>query len=286
MHEIRTAYVPGEGVRKQPLVATKKNRRESDARLGGSLTAVPVKRQESRLTDTRAEDRLVDVAESAVITFRRRKYEVRVVNVSGGGTMIESDLEPRIGERIDVQFADCNRTRCSVRWLREGRIGLEFEEETTIIASRKVKDYIYGSQAENAEPHEPSRTMNVREPRHGLIWTGILYWSFEAFTVRIRNISSEGVMLECEKEIAPGSQVRLNVAEAGTLAGEVRWSQGGQLGIRFEQRFDMRLLAQSRPTQSPSRPGIVTPEYLRSDGHKNSPWFAAWDRFTPKDLAG
>jgi hypothetical protein len=287
MHEIRSAYVPGEGVRKQPLVATKKNRRADDKKVGASLAAVPVKREESRLTDTRAADRLRDAVESATITFRRRKYEVPVINVSPGGAMIESELDPRIGERLDIQFADCNRTRCSVRWVRGGRIGLEFEEETTILGSAKVRSYVYGAQAgQIAAPtgQDASRKLIMREPRQGLIWTGILYWSFEAFTVRIRNISGEGVMLECEKEIQPGAQVRLNIAEAGTMAGEVRWSRGGQLGIKFEQRFDLRLLAQTRPSASPDRPGVVKPDYLKSDGHKNSPWFAAWDRLTPEDL--
>ncbi len=287
MHEIRAAYVPGEGVRKQALVATKKNRRADDKKIGASLAAVPVKRQETRLTDTRAADRLRDAVESAAITFRRRKYEVPVINVSPGGAMIQSDLEPRIGERLDIQFADCNRTRCSVRWVRGGRIGLEFEEETTILGSAKVRSYVYGAQAgQVAAPSgaDANRKLIMREPRQGLIWTGILYWSFEAFTVRIRNISGEGVMLECEKEIQPGAQVRLNIADAGTMAGEVRWSRGGQLGIKFEQRFDLRLLAQTRPSASPDRPGVVKPDYLKSDGHKNSPWSAAWDRLTPEDL--
>lgn len=287
MHEIRSAYVPGEGVRKQPLVATKKNRREDDKKLGASLAAVPVKRQESRLTDTRTADRLRDAVEAATITFRRRRYEVPVINVSPGGAMIQSDLEPRIGERLDIQFADCNRTRCSVRWVREGRIGLEFEEETTILGSAKVRSYVYGAQAgQVASPtgEDANRKLIMREPRQGLIWTGILYWSFEAFTVRIRNISAEGVMLECEREIEPGAQVRLNIADAGTMAGEVRWSRGGQLGIKFEQRFDLKLLAQTRPSASPDRPGVMKPDYLKSDGHKNSPWFSAWDRLTPEDL--
>jgi hypothetical protein len=287
MHDIRSAYVPGEGIRKQPLVAAKKNRREDDRKLGASLTAVPVKRQETRLTDTRAADRLRDAVEAATITFRRRKHEVPVINVSPGGAMIESDLDPRIGERLDIQFADCNRTRCSVRWVRGGRIGLEFDEETTILGSAKIRSYVYGAQAgQVAAPHgdEAARKLIMREPRQGLIWTGILYWSFEAFTVRIRNISAEGVMLECEKEIEPGTQVRLNIADAGTVVGEVRWSRGGQLGLSFEQRFDLRLLAQTRPGASPDRPGVMKPDYLKSDGHKNSPWFAAWDRLTPEDL--
>jgi len=65
-----------------------------------------------------------------VITFRRRKIEVEVVNLSPHGVMIESDIEPRVGEKIEIRFEDCNRTLCTVRWMKGHHFSLEFATET------------------------------------------------------------------------------------------------------------------------------------------------------------
>src|SRR5689334_21871605 len=106
--------------------------------MGGSLTAIKSKREETRKSTQRAEARHLKVIEQAVVTFQRRKYQVRVLNVSSRGAMVEGELEePIIGARLDIQFNDCNRTECSVRWVRGSRIGLEFCKETLIIAPPK-----------------------------------------------------------------------------------------------------------------------------------------------------
>jgi hypothetical protein len=54
-------------------------------------------------------------------------------------------------------------------------------------------------------------------------------------------------MLDCSNDIPVGSTVRLNLSEAGTLEGEVRWSRGGQVGMRFFQKFDLQQLARAKP---------------------------------------
>src|SRR3712207_5123808 len=106
------------------------------------LTAIAVKRQESRLTNQRREERHRDILENATIYFRRRKYDVPVVNVSSNGVMIESDIEAWIGESVEIQFADCNRTKSVVRWIRDNRVGLEFNDETTIIGPASLQQFI------------------------------------------------------------------------------------------------------------------------------------------------
>src|SRR5206468_6472729 len=65
---------------------------------------------------------------------------VPVVNVSSHGVMIRSDIEPRLGERMDIQFEDCNRTTCYVRWVKGGQIGIEFAHETVLIMPPHAAD--------------------------------------------------------------------------------------------------------------------------------------------------
>jgi hypothetical protein len=43
--------------------------------------------------------------------------------------MIESGLEPRLGETVLVEFPECSKIHAFVRWAREGRIGLNFGHE-------------------------------------------------------------------------------------------------------------------------------------------------------------
>ena len=91
-------------------------------------------------------------------------------------------------------------------------------------------------------------------------------------------------MVETDRDLVEGQQVVLDLGPAGTATGCVRWSRSHQLGILFDHPFGMRDLAAVRPTGE-SSPRMVKPEYLRSDGHADSPWATAWDKFTPEDLA-
>jgi hypothetical protein len=283
MHDLRSAILSGEGVRPHTPIATKQPKK-AQASLG-SLTAIPVKREESRLSNERREDRHRDILTGALIYFRRRKYEVTVINVSAGGAMVEAEIGPRIGEQIEIQFGDCNRTKCAVRWVRGTRIGLEFQQETTIIGSSSIQDFIIrrlrGDEAE-AEPTEKD-TKASRAARHGLIWTGTLHCNHDSVPARLRNISAEGAMVETSQSFAVGAEVFLDLDEGGTAFAKVAWSEGGQMGLKFDQKFDLKQLARSKPAPVASAP-TVKPQYLESDGSPDSPWSAMWDRLTPQEL--
>ncbi len=278
MHDIRQAFVQGEGLRRPTLIAHKT--KKADAK-GPSLTSVAVARTAARVTDSRREERLRDLADAATITVRRKKHAVRIVNLSSLGAMIQTDgIEPRIGELLHIQFADCNKTRCTVRWIKDERIGVEFEQQTDIVGLAQTRAYVVAAHTGSGPALErTSKPMAKRSTRHGLIWNGTLYWSFEAFTVRLRNISTDGAMLECERCLPPGSHVRLNLAEAGTLTGEVRWSKAGQIGISFDEKFDLRLLANAKP-QTIAADHMLKPDYLKDE----TPWAAMWDKLSPEDL--
>ena len=46
--------------------------------------------------------------------------------------MIESALQPRLGESVMIRFEGCSPIYAFVRWVREGRIGLNFGCELTL----------------------------------------------------------------------------------------------------------------------------------------------------------
>ncbi|HWT12895.1 MAG TPA: hypothetical protein VN231_09095 [Allosphingosinicella sp.] len=82
--------------------------------------------------ERRSERRREGVADFATLQFRGVGYVVPVLNISTRGTMVESDLAPRLGESVMIRFAGCSPIYAFVRWMRDGRLGLNFGCELTI----------------------------------------------------------------------------------------------------------------------------------------------------------
>ena len=284
MHEIRSSILAGDA-KATPIARKGKSKREG-AGLGG-LAAIAIRREEARVTDQRAEDRLRDRVEHSIIHFRRRKFAVRVVNVSSRGAMIESDIDPRIGETLDIQFSEDNRTRCVVRWIRENRIGLEFVDEVIVWDCSAPSAAIFQpappSRHETPEQNMPRGVVD-RSPRHTLLRKGTLYWGGVTIEVRLRNISSGGAKVDSEQELRPGSEVELDLGEAGFQMAEVRWSQDGQVGLRFADDFDIGSLAPSSIPGSEPASDMLKPAYLETELRADSPWASRFERLSMTDL--
>jgi hypothetical protein len=286
MHGIRSAILAGDAPKPSGPVAVK--RKKTPAELAGSLAAVAVKRTESRLSNQRREERHRDLVEEATLHFRRRKYQVAVVNTSASGAMVEAELDARIGEKMQIQFANCNKTECVVRWRRGDRIGIEFNQDTTIIAPRSIQDFIIRKLRGDAAADEAAEdAKSSRAPRQVLIWIGTVHYNHDTVPVRLRNISTDGAMLETGHSFPVGTEILLDLEEAGTAFAKVRWARGGQIGIKFDQKFNLKHLALCAGTTHSSDGKsnyMVKPRYLESETAKDSPWAAAWEKFTPEEL--
>lgn len=284
MHELRSMVT--EGPRGASLLAKRAPRRRVAEAEGPSLAALAIPRTETRTSNQRREDRHLNLADRAEIRFRRRRIDVSVVNVSRHGAMIETPaddpIEPRIGEKLQIRFEGLNATDCTVRWLRGGRMGLEFSQETVVIAPAAVKELIVAGRRDGERPSLDADKSN-RPARHSLLWKAVLHWDHGTFRVRIRNISAEGAMLEGAGELDVDTGVVLDLGEGGAVSGTIRWARSGQFGVRFDDRFDMRRLVR-REEPRESSPALVKPAYLEDESDPNSPWAAAWDKFTPDDL--
>lgn len=281
MHEIRSLMENG-GRRE---VVFKKEAGGAQPKTAG-LARIAISREESRRTNQRREDRHVNLADKAVIIFRRKRVEVTVANVSPHGVMIESDIEPRIDERIDIRFEDCNRTPCRVRWMKGRQIGLEFGSETVLIASADVRELIVSGRREG----EASPKLEIRPerpPRQNLLWRGLLHYGVESMDVRLHNISANGAMLDCNDNLLVGTMVVLELTGTGANPqGRVRWCRSGQIGVLFDEPFDMRILAEVTPSREPKSEvrHYVKPDYLTSEGSPDSPWAARTCGLRAEDL--
>ena len=90
--------------------------------LDGSM----IPRSVTRLFDHRSEPRVEPDEEHAVLEHRGGRHPVKVVNLSAAGAMVSFDGIPHIGERIRLQLLGRPPAAGFVRWVRDGRIGINF----------------------------------------------------------------------------------------------------------------------------------------------------------------
>jgi hypothetical protein len=281
MHEVRSKLA---GEERELVVKRRAKAKRGDS--GPSLASLAITRTEARTSNQRREERHLKVCETAVLKFRNRKHEVRVTNVSNHGTMIEADIAPRIGERVQIAFEGCIRTDCIVRWVRGPRIGLEFHTETVVVASAKVRDAIVSGRRTGESETPELREVTERPPRQTLLWTAVMHWADGSQQVRVRNISAEGAMLEAQEDLPEHLEVVLDLGGGGAAGGHVRWSRAGQIGVAFDERYDLRRLArQGLPAGTPAT-DMLKPSYLEDELDPDSPWAGRWERLGPQDLAG
>ena len=232
--------------------------------------------------------------EPAMVIRGDQRHEVQLLNVSRGGAMISAPFAPEAGEQVHIALGGCNPTRCVVRWIEDGRIGLEFVKETVVLmpgggrggfGRRQSGD---GTEAGGAPGQAGTPAKQERAERSKVLWQCTLYSDRGTFEVGLRNISSSGAMVACRSNLKPGTDVMLALKAAGTMPARVRWCRSGQIGLQFDGRFDVTKLLDPRKLAGGadgSRPGILKPMYLETELDADSPWAARTDKLQRRDLS-
>ena len=71
---------------------------------------------------------------------------------------------------------------------------------------------------------------NLRFEEHG-----------ELYRIKVRNLSSGGMMAEGELRVTPGAPVQIELRNIGWIAGAIAWKQDGRFGIAFAEEIDPKL---------------------------------------------
>ena len=290
MNSFRDAFSNGR-VASGPIMPVKQSQRPT------GLAGLAVPRAEGRTHNQRTEDRQMLTAEEARLFVNRKAYVVDLLNLSGGGAMIRSNLPLKLWKRVHLELGDGDSVECAVRWIKNDRIGLEFAHETQVsgdVAKRDAMllDTIQRSFPEVSEapaeqdvaetPAAAPDSQRRAELRHPLIWSGEIHYDYESTRVRLRNISENGALVDCTKPIPEGAELLLDLGGAGQHFAFVSWARGDQLGLKFQQKFDIACLAQSQPEVAPQ--SWTRPEYLNADQDTNSPWAEPWERLSLPEL--
>lgn len=299
MNQFRDKVLSGRPLR-EPLLRNKAFKEEtSSAGERESFADLNIPRSETRLANHRDLDRHRLDNETATVVFDGGCETVLLVNLSGGGAMIEGANDLKLWDRIELQFGECSPLEAIVRWIKGDRIGLEFAHETRIdtgseqlaetlraVISRSFPDIALEVAATAAAmeqkgpapalvSHEDKEPDSERELRHPLIWTGLVYFNHDSTPVRLRNISSGGALIESSGLFPVGSELLLDLGEAGSIFASVHWARGDQAGLKFHAPYDVSALANARPEVAGAR--WTAPDYLRED-RSSSPWASQWGR--------
>jgi hypothetical protein len=295
MNKFRSAVLSGKGLHGGTPVVADKQARGAE---GDKLASVEIERHDSRTADHRGGDRHRLTSESATIRYKGRDRIVDLVNLSGGGAMIEASFEPYLWERIDLSLGAGQSLECAVRWVRGGRIGLEFAHETTIDCDAATRDRLllatinksFPQVAKLADPDTAAAVPAAPEPRaddhrraekrHPLIWSGQIHWNHDSHKVRLRNIGTTGALVEGIERLHEGAELMLDLGEEVQIFATVVWSRGDKAGLSFIDPFDLALLAKAQPEVA--QQSWVPPTYLDSRLEQGDPWDAGWNR-TPLD---
>jgi PilZ domain len=95
----------------------------------------------------------------------------------------------------------------------------------------------------------------TRPPRQRTLLKGSLRTEgrAEAIEIRIRNLSSGGLMASCAGAPKRGERVTVGLRGIGDVPGEVAWSSADDLGIAFDRPIDPRRALKPVRTKQPSR---------------------------------
>ena len=268
------------------LVEQKMPRRQKAG--GSGEHAVPG--DEARLSDLREKHRQPLQGAVFSTTWRGRTRAVEVSDLSGGGAMITCDMKPALGDHVLLHLSEDAPVECVVRWVKEGRIGLEFAHETQLHCSRDEQQALlreviqkFPHPKKQARPGARKETADQRgSNRHPLIWAGTLLSGPSSWKVRLRNVSEVGALIQCAGGPTQGKDVILDLGPAGSVDATVAWAVGDHLGLRFEEPFEMKRLAQTKPKVAPAT--WLRPFYLVDDVPASSAWDDAWSRMSITDL--
>lgn len=78
----------------------------------------------------------------------------------------------------------------------------------------------------------------------------------EAVVVRIRNISSGGMMVDCHQPVAPGELLEADIKNIGRVRGRVAWRTDNRMGIAFDVEIDPKR-ARLAPMPDPREPAYT-----------------------------
>jgi len=138
--------------------------------------------------------------------------------------------------------------------------GTETHDEVALIRSlgcSHIQGYIFGKPIPAVDarhllargtPLEPQGFAASREARVATLRSATLHHEARSFSVRVRNASSGGIMVETDRPVPIDSEIAIELAGGERLNGQVRWVESGRFGVKLDEIFSLDQLAPPKPT--------------------------------------
>lgn len=81
----------------------------------------------------------------------------------------------------------------------------------------------------------------------------------DVISVRIRNISSGGMMVDCDQPVGPGETLEVEIKNIGRVRGRIAWRTDNRMGIAFNFPID------PKRARMKADPDILEPLYTNLD---------------------
>ena len=92
----------------------------------------------------------------------------------------------------------------------------------------------------------------------------------EGVSVRVRNVSSGGLMADAPDDYRPGMRIQVVLENIGDVAGAVAWAEAGRIGVAFDHPID-KSLARKTKSSKPDELFRPTAQNYRRPGLKSEP---------------
>ena len=167
--------------------------------------------------------------------------------------------------------------------------GVETEDQLALIRElgcTLIQGYIYGRPMDAAAALERTKSetaiadgyMVDRAERRRIIRAGRIITDSANETVRMRNLSRTGAMVETDLKLQVDDHVWLDIGMPAPLEAVVRWTENGRAGVKFMQAINLDEVLQ---TKSKSEFSTFVPQYL---SQQSVAQYADKERLTPKAL--
>lgn len=151
-----------------------------------------------------------------------------VRNISPTGLMLECLRPPALGQHLLVELRSDKRLPGTVRWSREGQIGLQFDSPINV---------------EQVLHEDRSSLLRVRPRAPRFVRRGhvrLIPTEGDPMLGDIVDISISGVSCRTERPVHKGEPIVAALDGVGVANAEIRWVRGDMAGIRFEKPFPWR----------------------------------------------
>ena len=117
---------------------------------------------------------------------------------------------------------------------------------------------------------ESSSSQNRRSRRSNVLLSASVELSGLSFPVKLRNLSSEGALIEGDRLPVEGAEVLFRKAELG-VAGRIAWVEGKRAGLAFAEPLHPEAVLRHIPAPRPRvqgdfrRPGLNSSRALSAD---------------------